>query len=852
MTAIEALTALALTLPVQEAPQLGTTLEPGDTVAATPFGRYDASALHRWVMGDGYRALWGRSVRAPVLDPERFAGGLTLEGMGGGLQTRSLIFRGGDGREWRFRSIDKDAARTLDPALRRTLAARILQDQIAHLFPLGAGLAHPLLEAAGVLHAAPTLVVLPDHAALGEHRAEFRGMLGWMEVRPDEGEEGMPGFAASSRVVSSDRLLERLEEDEGNRIDARSYLRARLVDALLGDWDRHPDQWRWAGFESDGHLVFEPIPRDRDWAFSRLDGLVSHFTWIPWPNYVGFRRDYPPAFRLMWSGRALDRRLLSGLGWSEWEAEVRHLVERLDDRVIERALARLPDDYPAETRDFFQDALRNRRDDLPRFGREFYELLAGWVDVYTTDADEMADARWLPDGRLRIEVREGDHPLFARTFLPAETHEVRLHMRGGDDQVEVTGTPSSRILLRVVGGGGDDRVVAASGGRRIRVYDDRGDNELDGSGLLLDEEEWDDPVDPEDNTHRAGTRDWGSRTLALPLFGYDSDLGFRTGVTLERRSYGFRQAPYRTRLAATAAWASGTGRPDLVLSGDRPVGDRRDLRVAGRMQLFGTEFHRFYGYGNGSSDADDRGSDFYAAPRDVVGLEAELVWRPAEDWSLHLGSGFRGHRPHGDDPTLLDELEPYGTGPFDQLHLSLGLELDRLDDGGVAGRGFGARLAVEYAPTLFDVEDAFATVDARMELRASTDDDTALRPGIALVAGGRHVEGRFPFQAAAYLGGPETLRGTRTERWAGRSMVHAGVEARVFLSELVLLLPGDLGLLATAETGRVFSTGEEASTWHSALGAGVWLSFLDTFRMALTAARGDEETLVYLTVGLPF
>ena len=49
----------------------------------------------------------------------------------------------------------------------------------------------------------------------------------------------------------------------------------RLFDMLLGDWDRHQDQWRWAAFKEDGVTTYRPVPRDRDQAFSIMnDGFV--------------------------------------------------------------------------------------------------------------------------------------------------------------------------------------------------------------------------------------------------------------------------------------------------------------------------------------------------------------------------------------------------------------------------------------------------------------------------------------------------------------------------------------------------------------------------------------------------
>ena len=45
---------------------------------------------------------------------------------------------------------------------------------------------------------------------------------------------------------------------------------------LLADWDRHSDQWRWASFEPDDEKgkIYLPIPRDRDIAMMRMNGLI--------------------------------------------------------------------------------------------------------------------------------------------------------------------------------------------------------------------------------------------------------------------------------------------------------------------------------------------------------------------------------------------------------------------------------------------------------------------------------------------------------------------------------------------------------------------------------------------------
>lgn len=444
-------------------------LVPGASVLATPRGRYEAGPLQRALMGSGHRELWALPAEAMVLDLDEFAGGLKAVRRGGGMQTASLRLRGADGVLYNFRSLDKDATQRLDLLIARTFVGWALQDQIGSILPMGALVVSPLLEAAGVLHSDPALVIVPDDSRLGEFREEFAGLLGYIEVQPDEGPDGEPGFAGSTRVVASDRLLERLEEDAENRIDAPAFLRARLMDLFVGDWDRHPDQWRWAGFDRDRAEYFQPVPRDRDWALSKLDGPMWGVYRISLPQYVGFGREYPDALNSTWSGRALDRRLLTAMEWPAWEAIASDLQSRLTDPVIQDAVGRLPASYYLEIGEDLKQALMHRRDGLMDAARDFYEVLVGWVDVHATDEEDLAVVEGLDDERFRVELFEMDNAgsprreaYFSRTFDRSETEEVRIFLHGDDDRAVVRGSAQGFPKVRVIGGGGDDQLIDES------------------------------------------------------------------------------------------------------------------------------------------------------------------------------------------------------------------------------------------------------------------------------------------------------------------------------------------------------------------------------------------------------
>src|SRR5438874_3746438 len=157
--------AAALT-PVGLAGQTAAPAAPATRQTVVAGARYRAGWLHRLFLGAHYRDLWGTPVEVEVLDLSRFAGGLTPTGCGGRRQTKSVRFLGADGRQYVFRSIDKDPTLALPPDLRATFARELIRDQISSAHPGGPLVVAPILDAAGVMHVQPHIVLLPDDPRL--------------------------------------------------------------------------------------------------------------------------------------------------------------------------------------------------------------------------------------------------------------------------------------------------------------------------------------------------------------------------------------------------------------------------------------------------------------------------------------------------------------------------------------------------------------------------------------------------------------------------------------------------------------------------------------------------------------
>src|SRR5216683_2471178 len=496
------------------------------TVTVAAGSRYRAGWLYGFFLGEHWRDTWTTPVEVPVLDLDAFDGGLRPDRSAGGMETVNLHFKSGNGNTWAFRSVYKEPGRTLDPDTRDSWIGDLIQDETSTAQPYGALMVPPLLDAAGVLHATPQLAVLPDDPRLGEFH-QYAGMLGLLEERLERGLEG------ATLVSDTLTLFQRLEQRGDERVDARAYLRARLIDVLVGDWDRHVFQWRWARFEKDGERLWEPVPRDRDQAFSRFDGVLPFLAEYYTKQLAGFAPGYAPIDKLTFSGRYTDRRFLVALDKKDWEAVTSEVVAKLTDEVISEAVHRLPPPLYEKDGADLEKSLRSRRDALAEVSRDYYRLLADRVEVRGTGEDEEIRIERQAGGAVEVAIYEHDRrtgkrvqtPFFDRTFRPEDTSEIRLYTMGGHDHIDVEGVADETIPVRVV-----------APGKAVEVSD----RSSDPSAIKLYAPLADPPLKPNANpkvdadtavlvNHYETLRDWGADSLFFPQLSYDSDRGLVDG-----------------------------------------------------------------------------------------------------------------------------------------------------------------------------------------------------------------------------------------------------------------------------------------------------------------------------------
>jgi hypothetical protein len=486
---------------------------------------------------------------------------------------------------------------------------------------------------------------------------------------------------------------------------------------------------------------------------------------------------------------------------------------------------------------------------LPDAVDRFYPLVVEYADVQATDADEWAEIERLEGGvRVRIGLWGEREAYFDRTFPTGETKEIRLYLAGGNDRVVVRGSPPRSARVRVVGGSGADVMTDSSvvGLPLVRgvltttfFYDQDRDGSLTaGPGTEIDRAAFQAP---------ASLRDWGSRQVPVPWITFQPNLGVLIGGGFERQGYGFRKAPFGSRQTLRAAFATGPGRYRVEYEGDfRNLPRRAWASLSFRYS--GIDFLQFYG--NGNETPNTAPADYYRVVQRRVGAAAWLTAFPPKS-RVSLGPFFAFAETETGRGGLIDSLRPYGVEGFVEAGADTRVEVDTRDRASVPRRGVRVVASGRVVPKGLDAAEWYGSVSAAAATYLSVGDPA--RVTLAMRAGGKRVWGRYPFHAAAFLGGAATVRGYDEQRFAGDGMLYGNGELRLFLARLAVPLPADIGILGLGDVGRVFVAGERSGQWHHAVGGGLWLAFIERgSTVTLTAARSPERWALYGGLGFMF
>ena len=462
--------------------------------SASIYGKRETekSNFYKWLWGERYRKLYSTPVVVPTVDLDTLYGGLTPIRKGGGTQSVSLRMENPKGQQYVLRAMRKNAAQFIQAEgfkeqfvrdeFKGTGTEALVLDAFTGSHPYVPFIIGDLSDAVGIFHTNPRLFYVPRQNALGKYVREFGDDLYMIEERTTDGHGDKASFGYADEMISTFDMIDKLHEDEENRIDEVAFVRARLFDMLIGDWDRHDDQWRWAEFKEDGYKIYRPVPRDRDQPFSKMDDgfLLSLGTSLIQPLRIlnSYEEEIKDIKYASLSAFPLDVALMQRADKTVWDEQAAYISSKITDEVIDKAFAGLPKEVQDESVEDIKQKLKGRRANLKTISDAYYEVVNKHALIKGTDKDDWFDIERMPDGMTKVtgyRIKDGKKAdvIHERVYSREHTKEIWLYAMDDDDYIQVTGKGNKLIRLRLVGGSNND-TYDIQNGRKAHVYDFKG------------------------------------------------------------------------------------------------------------------------------------------------------------------------------------------------------------------------------------------------------------------------------------------------------------------------------------------------------------------------------------------
>lgn len=809
----------------------------------------DASKLKRLILGNNYRTVWSTPVNLKVFRLKEEHGGFTIKSMGGGKQTKSLTLEDKNGKEWTLRTIDKDPELALNENLRNTMASEIVQDMISAAHPYAPLPVASLATSLKIAHPTPTFFLVPDDLDFGPYRTLFANKVCMLE----EKDASWDGTDTKSSITVFNELI----EDNDKRVLQNEVLKARLLDILAADWDRHMDQWKWGVRDTGQGKLYYPIPKDRDQAFFKADGLlITYISRKRLPFLKGLRYDIPDINHLSVVSKDFDRLFLNDIDRKEWDSVTTVFRKQLPDTAIVKAVKQMPPEIFAINGQKTIDKLISRRNVLQKASMKYYDFLAKQVTVMGSNKTELFKVYNQGDSvRVQVFIHEGKDTgfvMYDRLFDPKQTKEIRLFGFRGNDKFDINANTKGRSFIRIIGGKGDD-TFHVKGNVKNYVYDlNTEKNFLAGgkntkprfsSNTKVNDYEFD---------------DYKFNIFHFPRInlGWNADDGFMFGFGLWYRRYGWRKDPFSSEQRFSALVAAAQRAYQLRYRGlFVDVFPKTDVVIAA--DLKDPSLNNFFGFGNETTINEDSTIQYYRARYKYVETDFLFRRKIARVFSVFAGPSYYRYwnKPNNNKDYILGKPSVIGLDSNaiysvkSYAGAKLGTWINNLNDELFPTRGINWLTTFTHLQGLTDNSHPYTKLESDMQVYASMS-FPARWVTVLRVGAGRIFSDSLEYFQALTLGANNYLRGFRKNRFSGHGLAYASLEFRIKLFESKsYVFPGQVGLVAFNDIGRVWLKGEDSRKWHYAYGGGFYYVPYNMVLVSGTVAFSREESLVNFTLG---
>lgn len=820
-----------------------------DSITVQANAKYNTvSNFHRKLFGENYRKEWAALTKVPVIRTSQINGGLKPLKRGGGMQTVSLRLADSLGQEWVMRSVNKRAESLLPITLHQTFAKDFVDDAVSAQHPYSALIVPPIAEAVKVPHTNPIIGVVAPDTALGVHNLDMAGTLVLLEEREPLGDSD-----------NTPKMISKIFKDNDDSFGGKTFLRSRMLDLLIGDWDRHADQYRWVDDLPGKDKDYRVVPRDRDQVLRKMEGLFPYMVSRSWavPTIQGFKSNIPSIKYSLYKSSFLNAHPKMQFNYDEWNSLSQDFAKQVNDSVLKEGVARLPfSSYEIRGEEILSNLIK-RRNAIPNEMEKYYRFLNEIVDIRLTDKNEWVSIEDAPEKGITVIVqkvnKEGlrKKTLMNKTYNPNITKEIRMYVGNGKDSVYVN-APISPIKIRLIGGHDTKHYDIKASNKKVNIYD-LNKNQYSNRNIKQ-------TISSDTSIVDFIPVNLYNVTLPLITAGYDADDGLLLGGGFRYTGQkGFRKTPYTHIQELMISGSASTGSFKINYKGKwREVIGKADFTIDADI-LAPNNTQNFFGLGNNSIyDKEMHDIRYYRTRFNLYELKPALQWEKQVN-TFKIGPAlqyysFSTDKNKGRFIEQSHELNSYDSLTINKDKIFAGFITEFIRDNRnstlLPTSGAYFKIQLKGYTGLNDYSKSFGQVTSEFSFYKSFANESIV---LANRLGGGTTVGKTTFYQSHFLGGHENLLGLRKYRYAGEHMFYNNLEARIKLADVgSYILPGQLGLIGFYDIGKTWTKGYNSKDLHQGAGTGIYYAPAQMLVIQALAAHAENTWYPYFNLGFRF
>ena len=824
------------------------------------------------VWGAKYKDAYSTPVNAQVASLDTLFGGLQVIQENRASDYNSLILKDKKGNRYRMRAMGKKALQISKqlvfednkntPSESENADDPSIKGQdfnfytATHPFAL---LSIPeMADAIDVFHTSPKLFYIPKQKLLGDYNEEYGDELYLISVEPSERSEEINFFKYPDEVKTTEDILTKIRKTGDVFVDEENYIKSRLFDMLIGNWDRTLDHWRWAEYRnSQNKKVFVPIPTSRDNAYSSFEANILDLTRS---LFSGTKQSHiygKTLNNLQWfnkEGIILDRALIGNSGRNQWKYLAKMLQDSISDEVIERAFSSIPKEVQDKSLEEIKQKLTERKENLVHIADDYYTYLSTLQTIVGTDYDDLFQITRLPEGKTNVKsfnIINGikSDTLIDRTFSSKDTKELWIYGLSGSDKFIVDGKENNLIYVRLIGGQDSD-IYHLKQGRRVKVYDfeKKLDTVLEKNGANL----------RFTNVYNLNVYDYRKqieRTQGLvSAIGYNPDDGFRAALQYIYRVDGYQRNPFSQKHVINTAYFTERNSFEIAYEAEfANIMNTLNLNVGGRFTS--PNFTRnFFGYGNETKNFQpSAGYGYNRIEVQQITANVGLVRNSNFGSFFKLQTFFDAFEVNELPNNFISQINVWNKGKTSYYASLEGIYNYRsYDDMLNPTIGMMFDLNVGITDNLEDMDKLYGFIKTRIGFY-----NALIRSRKLILKTNVNYEvnlgENYQFYQAPSLGGDNGLRGFREQRFTGKSFLNGSADLRYSLPSFkIRLRPFQTGIYIGADLGRVWMKQDTSDMWHNSFGGGFWVNAVGGVNANLSVFNSKEGTRLSFGLGFDF